>query len=66
MCNNLTYISGMFNLKLKIMYDLMWNVVCEFYAKWLRPKIQKKVEDSTTKIDDFFLEQLDDLFDYGE
>jgi len=56
----------MFNLILKIMYDLMWNVVCEFYAKWLRPKIEAKVKNSSTKIDDFFLEQMDDLFDYGE
>lgn len=66
MCNNITYISEMFNLILKIMYDLMWKVVCEFYAKCLRPKIEAKVKDSSTKIDDFFLEQMDDLFDYGE
>lgn len=56
----------MSNLILKAMYDLIWNLVKEFYAKWLRPKIEKKVTDSSTKIDDFFLEQLDDLFDYGE
>lgn len=35
------------------------------YATILRPLVAEKVKDSSSEIDDFILEMLDKLFDYG-